>query len=63
MDDIADMAASKDAVVMIFSMLSKTRASAFSQAMKFSAVIPASGFLTKVPSKGSLIPKLWACHL
>jgi hypothetical protein len=57
------MAASKDAVVMIFPILSKTLASAFSQAMKFSTVIPASGFLTDVSSEGSLIPKLWACYL
>jgi len=56
MDDIADMATSKDAVVMVFSILSKTLASTFSQAMKFSTVIPASGFLTDVSSEGSLIP-------
>jgi hypothetical protein len=63
MNDIADMATSKDAVVMIFPILSEALASAFSQAMKFPAVIPASGFLTDVPSEGSLIPKLRACHL
>jgi hypothetical protein len=63
MNDIADMATSKDAVVMIFPILSEALASAFSQAMKFPAVIPTSGFLADVSPEGSLIPKLWACYV
>jgi hypothetical protein len=61
--DITDATAAKDAVELVFTLVSITGGAAFSQAMKLSSVVPASGFLTKVSSHRPLIPELRAGHL
>jgi hypothetical protein len=62
-NDITEMTAAKDTVVLVFSLVGITGIAAFPQAMELPPVIPASWFLTKVSSDRPLIPKLGACDL
>jgi hypothetical protein len=62
-NNIADMSAAEDTVVLVFSLIGITGVAAFSQAMELSAVIPTPWLLAKVPSEGTLIAKLRACDL
>jgi hypothetical protein len=63
MGDITDATAAKDAVKLIFTPVSIAGRAAFSQTMKLSPVVPASGFLTKVSPDCPLIAELRAGHL
>jgi hypothetical protein len=61
--DVTDATAAKDAVKLVFALVSITGGAPFSQTMKLSPVVPASGFLAKVSSDRPLIAELRAGDL
>jgi hypothetical protein len=62
MDDVAHVSA-ENAVELIFASHRITTVTAFAQAVKLAAIVPASGFLTNIAADGALVAKLRTRHL
>ena len=63
MNDITNATASEDAMELVFTIISIAPIAALAQTMEFPPVVPASWFLTNIPTYRALVSKLWARHL
>ena len=61
MDDVTPVPA-KDAVELVFTLVSVARVPALTKTMEFSPVVPTPGLLAEVSANRPLVPKLRASH-
>jgi hypothetical protein len=62
-NDVTNAAASEDTMKLVLAIIGIAPVSTFAQTVKLSPVVPASWFLTDIPTQGALVTKLGGCYL